>query len=804
MVNRPVRHDTRRTPASTALRLFRWLAATFIILDAVASLAAPPPPGTSLTVHVVLTLWSAAGGVLALYHPVLGALVSVVPVCSTMFVGVLGQDLLPLMTSVIMVCAMGSPRAALLTVAGAFAYAVATGMGDTSGSRLPMYLLLVAGLAVVGGVVRLLMVVNRRVQGRIDALHAQTAALRVAERVALADELSDLLTDGLAEQQAALSDARDETDPAALQARLAAVERHARESLSQLRGLVSTLRGRGSAASTSAPAASEQPPLSARAEELEDILVGHGHATELILADSEARVGDFARQSLGDVLLGAAPVVVAGAPAGAECRVEVSVGEDTASVGVSYLAGSADGDAAVPPELRRVADALAAAGGMFTTEVVAGRWSLVATVPLRATATSTPSSPDAPLVGRRWEVVLPAVLRGVVGAVAIVMAILTAGQVGVAWAADAAVWPNLALWCLVWVALAVACWRAWLGAALLVAALGGAALVSPPTSLWFEPPHVAIIALAALVVVRRPGWWWALLLGWGVYVCVWFRGFPGLNEFGAMLVNPLVGLGTGFAAHYFLQVGNVQATRLDEAAVERRRAREEVRRELAGELHDIVAHQLSLITMQVEAHRGHTDPVRLRAGLDRIAAINESAQADLVLLLHVMRADAGALGGRTADVGWLTPTGATHAAATTLRDAGHVVVVDVDDAADGADATTRKTVTRIVREATTNILRYAPERARCALRLHCDEQDVHVEITNTMPVVPRRSEHSTGFGLIGLDERVRITGGDLAIGAVDGSWRVAARLPLATTVDLRPRAEDEAVSTRRGSDGQLG
>lgn len=806
MVNPPAQHSTWYSTLPTALRLLRWIAVAFVLLNCVSAIASVEH-SRDYGVELVVTIWSAVAAILALYRPMVGALASIVPVLSTLFVGGVGQDVLPLMASIIMMCAVATPRAAVFTVAGAFAYAVATGQDDRTGGRLMLYVAFVGLLVVIGCVVRALLTVSRRTQGRIAAIEAHTMELRLQERSALADELSDLLADGLADQQSTLDEARDETDPGALQTRMAAVERHARESLSQLRGLVSTLRGRGPTPPPTAPAASSQPSLTARAEELEDILVGHGYPTEMVLPPPGARVGDFARRVLGDILLGAAPTMVARTPPGAQCKVTVMISRENVGVELVHplAPDSSEWESTVsslPPELQRASDALIATGGTFTVDAEESRWTLRATLPQRLPArqVGTPPTPSDPASdSRTWAISLVAFLRWSAGLVSTVAAVLAAGE-----AADARAsgvgdgdWSNMALWMLLWVALAVSCWRVWPGVGLLIAVLGVSALVSPPVVEWFQPAHVAIMALGALVVAHRRGWWWLILIGWCVYVVGWFWPALSIDVFGALLMSPLLGLGAGFAANHFLQLRDEQLTQLDEAKTHRMRARDEVRNELAGELHDIVAHQLSLLTLQVEAHRHESDPERLRAGLDRIATINQSAQADLGLLLHVMRsAETSTVSGPAADPHWLTPSSATRAAAATLRDAGHTVTVDVDAAADSADATTQKTVTRIIREATTNILRYAPARARCVLSVTCDAESIHVEIVNPLPNQPRRSEHSTGLGLIGLDERVRITGGELTTGVADGSWRVAARLPLATTIDLRPRAEDEAIIAR--------
>jgi signal transduction histidine kinase len=141
--------------------------------------------------------------------------------------------------------------------------------------------------------------------------------------------------------------------------------------------------------------------------------------------------------------------------------------------------------------------------------------------------------------------------------------------------------------------------------------------------------------------------------------------------------------------------------------------------------------------------------------------------------------------------GWLSPTAAVAAAVGTLREAGHPVRAEVDATVDAADPTTRKTATRIVREATTNILRYAPHGAECSIRIVPSGDLLQLTIENPLPDRPRLSPHSTGLGLIGLDERARITGGTFSAGPDGERWQLAAQLPLRPQVDLRPRAEDE-------------
>ena len=63
-----------------------------------------------------------------------------------------------------------------------------------------------------------------------------------------------------------------------------------------------------------------------------------------------------------------------------------------------------------------------------------------------------------------------------------------------------------------------------------------------------------------------------------------------------------------------------------------------------------------------------------------------------------------------------------------------------------------------------------------------------MEIVNTAPPTPQPRPVDRGYGLIGLDERVRLVGGSLEAGPTDGGFAVRARLPLGTPASVAPAA----------------
>jgi signal transduction histidine kinase len=103
-------------------------------------------------------------------------------------------------------------------------------------------------------------------------------------------------------------------------------------------------------------------------------------------------------------------------------------------------------------------------------------------------------------------------------------------------------------------------------------------------------------------------------------------------------------------------------------------------------------------------------------------------------------------------------------------------VLDIDARADELDPTTQRTLSRIMQEAATNILRYAPAGSPCHYTL-VTEKGV-ARLTVLSPMADRRSSDlSLGWGLRGIRERVELTRGTFLAGPDGGRWRLAVTLP---------------------------
>ncbi|WP_326631421.1 sensor histidine kinase [Nonomuraea fuscirosea] len=199
---------------------------------------------------------------------------------------------------------------------------------------------------------------------------------------------------------------------------------------------------------------------------------------------------------------------------------------------------------------------------------------------------------------------------------------------------------------------------------------------------------------------------------------------------------------------------------------------------IARDLHDGVAHSLSLITVQasVALHVGDERPDEARSALTVIEDTSREAARELRRMLGLLRAvdedpqDAAQLepaptADRLAEL-------ADHATA-----AGAQVALRIGDGIDTVPATIGLAAYRIVQESLTNVIKHAAP-ARCVVRVDRTDNAMEIEVTDD----GRRAligHPAGGHGLIGMRERVAVYGGDFSAGPVAGrGFRVHARLPL--------------------------
>lgn len=198
------------------------------------------------------------------------------------------------------------------------------------------------------------------------------------------------------------------------------------------------------------------------------------------------------------------------------------------------------------------------------------------------------------------------------------------------------------------------------------------------------------------------------------------------------------------------------------------------RARIARELHDVVAHGMSLMVVQAGAARsllnGGADP-RVHEHLRALEASGHQSLSEMRRLLTVLRDD---------DELALAPLPGMDqldALVTTTRQAGVDVTVQVEGDAAALAPGVDLTAFRIIQEALTNTIKHAgPAKARLTLRYRTDTLELEI-------VDDGRGDGNgggTGHGLVGMRERAALYGGELRAGACEeGGYAVRVTLPIA-------------------------
>jgi signal transduction histidine kinase len=196
------------------------------------------------------------------------------------------------------------------------------------------------------------------------------------------------------------------------------------------------------------------------------------------------------------------------------------------------------------------------------------------------------------------------------------------------------------------------------------------------------------------------------------------------------------------------------------------------RARIARELHDIVAHHLSVVVLQAAGARASGKPAG--PALEKIENSARHALADTRRLLGVLRE-----GGEHSGLAPQPGISELDALADTVRAGGLPVNLVIDGDPAGLPAAVDVSVYRIVQEALTNVLKHAGP-ARADVRIGCVKDAVTIEVTDNGTGVPASQAPAGGHGLAGMGERVAVFAGELRAGPrPDGGFAVHARLPLA-------------------------
>ncbi|REE95412.1 sensor histidine kinase [Thermomonospora umbrina] len=251
---------------------------------------------------------------------------------------------------------------------------------------------------------------------------------------------------------------------------------------------------------------------------------------------------------------------------------------------------------------------------------------------------------------------------------------------------------------------------------------------------------------------------------------------------GAWSLHPPTGVGATVLILVPLLFGFVvrerRIARRELAEQERRHQEAEAvlteRQRIARELHDVVAHHMSMIAIQAEAapYAEPTMPDRTRSDLAQIRATALDALTEMRRVLGVLRSEDGAETAPQPDLDRLDDLLAN------ARGAGLTVRAEVTGEPTAPPPGYGLTAFRIVQEALSNAMRHAPG-SHVDVQVHYGRDALRLGVVNGAP--PRGGPSSTpggGHGLIGMRERAAMLGGDLtAEPTPEGGFAVTARLP---------------------------
>ncbi len=317
-----------------------------------------------------------------------------------------------------------------------------------------------------------------------------------------------------------------------------------------------------------------------------------------------------------------------------------------------------------------------------------------------------------------------------------------------------------------------------------------------------DPPVHAALLIALFTVAahetRRVTVAVGLVAAAAALASVVLAGDSGLDDYySAFLPGALaVVLGDRQRTHaaYLAEVeARARALELDQQAASERAVSAE-RARIARELHDVVAHHVSMIVVQAEAgaaacatasETGPSSPAAVSSRFDGIAATGRSAMTELRRLLGVLREP-----DHQPTTAPQPGLGQVEALVAQVREAGVPVILTVEGdprpLPDGVDVSAY----RIVQEALTNVVRHAGSApTRVLVRYGTDAVDICVEdegtTGDTSPgrvrgrLGPETGATAPGHGLVGIRERAALLNGELRIGPrPQGGFEVAARLPV--------------------------
>ncbi len=307
----------------------------------------------------------------------------------------------------------------------------------------------------------------------------------------------------------------------------------------------------------------------------------------------------------------------------------------------------------------------------------------------------------------------------------------------------------------------------------LVAVIGGVSIQTAITPLLF---FVLAFYSVGVREERRPAIAGLVI---GIVLCAVTLGIAHANEEFTLSDIPFVLLVictpwiVGYAMHGRVRRSEELEQRTEQLERERLTAVAEERNRIARELHDVIAHSVSVMVVQAAAAEAvlERDPERAVEPLRAVQETGRGALVEMSRLVGLLRDDSDELG--------LAPQprlDELEVLLSQVRDAGLPVRLRVEGERRPLPLGVELTAYRVVQEALTNALKHAGE-AHADVLVRYDADAIELEVRDDGE--GDANGHVGGHGLAGMRERVSVFGGDLTAGPrPDGGFRVRVRLPL--------------------------
>ncbi|MCI1019083.1 hypothetical protein HWD99_10635 [Microbacterium sp. C5A9] len=288
-----------------------------------------------------------------------------------------------------------------------------------------------------------------------------------------------------------------------------------------------------------------------------------------------------------------------------------------------------------------------------------------------------------------------------------------------------------------------------------------------------ETQVLIVSAFAAGLIVRLG--WNALVLSYaGVFLVATALVALGDSRspinLGIFLIAAAVSGAIGFALRMAFARERKLEVQLAEKAEQERQAVLAERRWIAGELHDSIAHHLTVVSLHVQML---DDDRATSSSQEAIRIAARKAMTDLRFVIDLADDGPRSTGMPSGDL-----AASIDEAKEEFESAGHPVHLSGDPTDERIPRAAEIILARIMRESATNALKYAGE-GEISIDLDVSDESAALTVASPLSATPRRELSSSRTGIGRMAERVLGASGTFDAGEIDGRWVVSAHLPIA-------------------------